>query len=176
MEVVSASHRRRSLVPRRACRECQKRKTRCMSSRANSESPTCSYCRQAGKLCTFDALPSRTSLTRKNLDAAESRTRQLESLLRTIRPDLDIDSALHDVVDASVHSDADGNEPRDKQPSPRSADEFEWHETALSDATGGTKDGTRIGDGMANTVAQDAGYLGGLLAPLRALVGLMPPS
>ncbi|TID27367.1 hypothetical protein E6O75_ATG00134 [Venturia nashicola] len=114
----------------------------------------------SGKRCTFEDLPFRTSLTRKNLDAAERKNRQLESLLQSIRPDLDIDSALQEVEDASLDSDADGNETRDKPPSPRSSDEFEWHETALSEATGGAQDGNRIGDGMANTVAQEAGYLG----------------
>ncbi|KAE9980430.1 hypothetical protein BLS_008762 [Venturia inaequalis] len=124
---------------------------------------------KSGKPCTFEALPPRTSLTRKNLDAAERKNRQLESLLRSIRPDLDVDSALQDVVDASLDSDANGTEARDKQPSPRSADEFEWHETALSEPIGASKDGNHIGDGMANTVAQEAGYLGGFLASLRAL-------
>lgn len=116
-------------------------------------------------------MPSRTSLTRKNLDAAERKNRQLESLLRSIRPDLDIDSALQEVVDGSLGSDADKNEPQDKQSSPRSSDEFEWHETALSEAAGGSKDGTRIGDGMANLPAksQEAGYLGKKLSELRPL-------
>lgn len=121
----------------------------------------CSYCKRSGKKCTFEALPSRTALTRKNLDAAERKSQQLELLLRSIRPDLNIDSALQEVVDASLDSGGDEQEPQDKQPSPRLSDEFEWHETALSEAIRGSEEGNGIGDGMANTVAQQAGYLGG---------------
>jgi transcriptional regulatory protein GAL4 len=160
MEVAGSSQRRRSTVHRRACAECQKRKTRCMGSRDDLQ--TCSYCRKAGKRCTFEALPSRTSLTRKNLDEAERRNRQLESLLRSLRPDLDIDSAVQNIADTSIDSDADENQPQNKQPSPRSSDEFEWHETALSEGPGPSKDGAGMGDGMANLPAnsQEAGYLG----------------
>lgn len=160
MDVASSLQTRRSSVHRRACAECQKRKTRCLGSRDDLQ--TCSYCRKAGKRCTFEAPPSRTSLTRKNLDTAERRSRQLEALLRSIRPDLDIDSAIQNIGDASLDSDAEESQQQDKQPSPRLSDEFEWHESALSEAAGPSKAGTGIGDGMANlpTKSQEAGYLG----------------
>lgn len=155
-------------MQRRACAECQKRKTRCLGSRDDSQ--TCSYCRRAGKPCTFEALPSRTPLTRKNLDAAEKKNRQLEALLRAIRPDLDLgfDSAVRHAGEASLDSDADENEPPNKEQSPRSSDEFEWHETALSEVASGSRDGIGIGDGMANLPAksQEAGYLGAKLPRL----------
>lgn len=160
MDVASGLRSRRSTVHRRACAECQKRKTRCIGSRDDLR--TCSYCRKAGKQCTFEALPSRTSLTRKNLDAAERRNRQLESLLRSIRPDLDIDSALQHARDATLDSDVEESLLQEKQPSPRSSDEFEWHETALSEVRDPSKDGSGVSDGMTNLPAksQEAGYLG----------------
>ena len=63
----------------RACLACRKRKTRCIIP-ANNE--ICTYCFKKGKECIFDERPHRTPLTRRNLDAAESRCEELELLLQ----------------------------------------------------------------------------------------------
>lgn len=42
----------------------------------------------------FDAPPERTSLTRKNLDESEARCKRLEALLKTLNPEVDVDSLL----------------------------------------------------------------------------------
>lgn len=73
---------RHRLYGTRACLECQRRKTRCV---LNGDSRVCSYCSKASKTCLFDKPPSRTPLTRKNLDAVEARCEELERLLRRHR-------------------------------------------------------------------------------------------
>ncbi|KAH6887681.1 fungal-specific transcription factor domain-containing protein [Thelonectria olida] len=163
---MGPSRRSRSPVQPRACLNCQKRKSRCLLSGNGGRGP-CSYCSRTGKTCSFVNPPDRTPLTRKNLDAAELRCAQLQSLLRSLHPDLDIDEAI-------TSSSANGRvnlPPAPFNPSrshPKSGDttdhdqpahEFEWHETSPpdSESPGGE---VRIQDGMALLSTLDAGYLG----------------
>lgn len=66
----------------RACLQCQKRKSRCVPRDADQP---CEYCEKSQRECTFPQRPSRTPLTRKNLQDAESRCQELESLLEQYR-------------------------------------------------------------------------------------------
>jgi transcriptional regulatory protein GAL4 len=151
MEASNGHRRKRSTNPhQRACIECQKRKTRCVASKETTLA--CSYCNKAGKHCAFDAPPARTSLTRKNLDAAELRCRQLESVLRSLHPEVDLDMAVQGVADISVTSDAEE----------KASDEYEWNETSPPETPNLSKSKAPIRDGMANlpTESKESGYLG----------------
>src|ERR1700759_1474308 len=75
----------------RACIHCQRRKTRCVS---DGQSKSCLHCIKAGKECIIEKPPPRTSLTRKNLEAAEARCTQLETLLRRLHPDLKLEDEI----------------------------------------------------------------------------------
>lgn len=77
---MSTNRRRRVEASERACYECQSRKTRCIIPAGGD---TCTYCFKKGKECVFHEKPERTPLTRKNLDAAEARCRELELMLRS---------------------------------------------------------------------------------------------
>lgn len=81
----------------RACTECQRRKSKC------SGSAPCSFCSKTRRKCLFDAPPERTSLTRKNLDESEARCKSLEALLRSLNPEVDIDSLLEQPQGHSTH-------------------------------------------------------------------------
>ncbi|KAH7155918.1 fungal-specific transcription factor domain-containing protein [Dactylonectria macrodidyma] len=146
----------------RACLNCQKRKSRCLLSR-NGGGP-CSYCSRTGKTCSFVNPPDRTPLTRRNLDAAELRCVQLQSLLQSLHPHLDIDAAIAnfdsngpnnppnlDFEDTQAEIEADQDQP---------AHEFEWHESALPIHSGSPAGDLRMKDGMATLSTLDAGYLG----------------
>lgn len=81
---MAGRRRFRSSASERACLQCQKRKTRCVSNAANA---TCSYCAKMSKACVFETPPTRTPLTRRNLDAAEARCKELELRLRELQSD-----------------------------------------------------------------------------------------
>lgn len=134
----------------RACLECQKRKTRCIID--SGESTECIYCQKTGKRCVFEEPPDRTSLTRKNLDAAEWRIKQLESLIHSMDPRVDIEDAINGMKQTS--------EQRSITRSSTASDEFEWHE-GTPGITGMSKSDEAL-DGMAilPAKAQEAGYLG----------------
>jgi transcriptional regulatory protein GAL4 len=79
---MAGSRRFRASASERACLQCQKRKTRCVS---NGSDTTCSYCAKMSKACVFETPPTRTPLTRRNLDAAEARCKELELRLRQLQ-------------------------------------------------------------------------------------------
>lgn len=140
----------------RACINCQRRKARCL--RRSSGTGPCSYCSRTGKACSIEDPPDRTPLTRKNLDLAELRCAQLRSLLQSLNPDVDIDSAL-----ASLESDrnsAASQPPETNDEAPPHS--YEWHEDSPSAADDSIiEDDDAIGnDGMATLSRADAGYLG----------------
>lgn len=140
----------------RACVECQKRKTRCIIDPNEGGTESCVYCNKVGKRCIFEGPPDRTSLTRKNLDAAEWRCKQLESLLHSLNPDMDIEDA--------IKSESGGSNVVPESRITRSStasDEFEWHE-GTPGTPGVSKSDDVTGDGMAilPSKAQEAGYLG----------------
>lgn len=143
--------------------ECQKRKSRCTGT-----SP-CSYCSKTNKKCTFESPPSRTPLTRRNLDKAEQRCEQLTALLRSLHPDLDLESALkhsrksgksfhEEVVISPRPSQDDKDDLFEGGPS----DEYEWREAPLSPQRDPGKGAAQLGDGMALLPPKrgESGYLG----------------
>ncbi|KAL2874812.1 hypothetical protein SGCOL_010068, partial [Colletotrichum sp. CLE4] len=145
----------------RACVNCQKRKSRCM--RGSAANDPCSYCAKTGKTCSFERPPDRTPLTRKNLDAAELRCKQLQSLVKSLNPEFDINSAIEET---RVQQDLVGNEDDGGGSSlhspPGDSDEvtphsYEWHEGSLSPEF---KSSAHENDGMAMLPTHDSGYLG----------------
>ena len=150
------SSRKATLAPAaRACDQCRRRKSRCLP--GNKDGDPCCFCQKAGKNCSFEGPPIRTSLTRKNLDAAEHRCAQLRSLLQSLNPELEIESALQghtEVVESPAVEEAD-------EPTP---DTFEWHEGSLSpELKASSWNDTMSTDGMATlTTATGSGYLGEL--------------
>ncbi|KAF4920926.1 Regulatory protein GAL4 [Colletotrichum viniferum] len=110
---------------------------------------------QTGKTCSFESPPDRTPLTRKNLDAAELRCTQLQNLLRSLNPDLDIESALNQPENQRLENDDSSNTPEESdEVTPHS---YEWHEGSLSPEY---KSSTHDNDGMAMLSSHDSGYLG----------------
>lgn len=159
------------LNPARACVNCQKRKSRCQPSGPGAP---CSYCARAGKECSFGRPPDRTRLTRKNLDAVEHRCGQLQALLRSMHPELDIEAALTGLE--TVGSDDEDPEEREEP-----AHEFEWHEALIppdDESPAGDLGGM---DGMATLSSLDAGYLGSssgstLLQEIASMLPDFPPT
>ena len=76
---MSSARKLRIEASDRACFECRKRKTRCIIPAGDER---CTYCYKKGRDCVFGEAPERTALTRKNLDAAEARCRELELALQ----------------------------------------------------------------------------------------------
>lgn len=144
----------------RACLECQKRKTKCVFRGVSPKA--CAYCTKTHKRCVFEAPPSRTPLTRKNLDAVERRSSQLEALIRSLDPNINIESALDTLESGSVddnsgaRENSETSEARDNTP----GEEFEWDEasTALE-----AKPSNAENDGMATMATTASGYLGKVL-------------
>ncbi|KAI9148959.1 Regulatory protein GAL4 [Paramyrothecium foliicola] len=178
---MGPSRQPRAVTHSRACLNCQKRKSRCMPNEQGVG--PCSYCARAGKTCSFGAPPDRTPLTRRNLDIAELRCARLQALLRSLHPELDIESALADLGTGSQsHAAAiaplDPDEPR--SPSPQEQDEpvheFEWHEASLSVRSDSPDAESNTKDGMATLSSLDAGYLGSSSGSnlLREIASMLP--
>lgn len=111
-------------------------------------------------MCSFDSPPDRTPLTRRNLDAAEYRCAQLRSLLRSLNPDIDIESALKQHAGAASAA-ASSHEPDDGELDASPPNRYEWHEGSLSPGVGSAEHGLSTAtDGMAALATRDAGYLG----------------
>ncbi|MCJ1472231.1 hypothetical protein MMC13_000878 [Lambiella insularis] len=156
---MSASRGVRIEASERACLECRNRKTRCII-RANND--TCAYCFKKSKECIFSERPERTSLTRKNLDAAESRCRELQSIIqqRSEQPgsrwDLNDPDALSTPSQLASGEACDRKESRPLHevdiPTGRSN---EWHEQSSLELPTSQ-------DGMASLAlpSKDSGYLG----------------
>lgn len=154
----------------RACVNCQKRKSRCL--RGDGRNGPCSYCARTGKTCSFEAPPDRTPLTRKELDAAEDQCKKLRVLLRSLNPDVDIESALKGLQGRTTrtdtrlrhqnHSDSE-KDPVDEQSSSCS---YEWHEQAPH-----LESCSQASDGMAMIATNESGYLGMLATSLAIATG-----
>lgn len=151
----------------RACSTCKARKSRCQT---NGSGP-CAYCAKTGKECSFDEPVDRTPLTRKNLDAAELRCAQLENLLRSLNPDLNLEDALAKLNRSAPHEQL-LNQARDSDGAEASQEEedqdarYEWHEDSSlknpASATG-TRESPQFGhqeDGMGAFSTSKSGYLG----------------
>lgn len=133
----------------RACLQCQKRKTKCIQ---DARSAACTYCVRARKECVFEEAPSRTPLTRKNLDALERRCAHLENLVRSLAQGIDVEAELEKVGEGRDVSRA-GNEAGDT-----ADEEYEWHESP--EATGAKPPHVADSEGMASMAVETSGYLG----------------
>ena len=135
----------------RACLECQKRKTKCV---AAPEAEVCAYCQKAGKTCVFEGPHERTSLTRRNLDAAEARCKELERLLQEVRTNARTNPAQ---VEASREPDRRPQDAEDPTAGP-----YEWNEGLDTGANDPSPDGEYTHDGMASLTrhGNGSGYLG----------------
>ena len=157
--------RPRSQQSTRACVHCQRRKTRC--SGHDNGRVACAYCQAANKLCSFDRRPDRTPLTRQNLESAKKVGGQLRMLLRTLNPDLDIDTALLALDGQQGISGSDSGGPagvgspaRQEEESDAPLDRYEWREAHRPHSGGGAHASTDNRDGMAILPSVNAGYLG----------------
>ncbi|BCS24456.1 uncharacterized protein APUU_40900A [Aspergillus puulaauensis] len=138
-----SASRKSGLAELRACTEC----------RCSGTNP-CSYCAKSNKLCIFGPRPSRTPLTRRNLDAAEVRCTGLLSLLRRLNPDVDIEDALRTIAPETEYP-GPVEIPQELEPgseSPGSSHGFEWNEASMA---------RDPADGMVSLpTARAEGYLG----------------
>lgn len=162
----------------RACRECQRRKSRC------SGIKPCSFCSKSGKLCVFEDRPQRTRLTRQNLDEAEQRCIALETLLRTLNPEIDVEALLKNrkKTRGAFISPSKSPDPDDVQEvdSFTPLNEYEWHESPLSPLQDSSHESKGSGDGMASLPSKPdgSGYLGSSSGSslLETISALLPPT
>ena len=148
----------------RACLQCQRRKTKCVTKGHNA---SCVFCAKTGRRCIFGEPLARTSLTRKNLDEAESRCKALEAQLRRLQSGQDPEASLRNGSTSQEPDNSEnptpGAEPdsngRKSVETPSTRD-FEWHETFSGNFGDSTRKDGR--DGMASLAADinDSGYLG----------------
>lgn len=153
---MPASRTIRRSATERACLECQKRKTKCV---AAPEGEICAYCQKANKTCVFEGPQERTSLTRRNLDAAEARCRELELLLEELQTTTSTGAEQREPVQTQEIR----HEPRRQQNTedPPSGP-YEWNEGLDAEANDPSPDGEYARDGMASLIRQGngSGYLG----------------
>ncbi|BCS04496.1 Zn(II)2Cys6 transcription factor [Aspergillus luchuensis] len=152
----------------RACVECRVAKTvlTCSKRRKSKCSGTapCSYCSRTQKRCRFERVPSRTPLTRKNLEEKEQLCEKLMTLVRNLGPNIDIEEALKELAGAGQGHDTNetdhnsllGVSPGAKSPTP--LENFEWNEDLMTPSNPPNKSL----DGMASlpTEGSGSGYLG----------------
>ncbi|KAL4808291.1 fungal-specific transcription factor domain-containing protein [Aspergillus unguis] len=158
-----SASRRSEPAELRACTECRKRKSKC------SGTNPCSYCAKSNKACVFGPRPSRTPLTRRNLDAAEVRCSSLLSLLHRLNPDVNIEDALQTVSVDEYPGPVGPQEIETESGSPGSAHGFEWNETSIENHP----------DGMVSLPsAKETGYLGNSSGTrlLQTISDLLPNS
>lgn len=157
----------RSSASERACLQCQKRKTRCVPNNNNgSDATTCSYCAKMSKACVFETPPTRTPLTRRNLDAAEARCKELERQLRQVQPAMitkaapsnsqERDAAVVFRKEYSPHSPSAVRKPVE---SPAELG-FEWQEVSSLGNNQSPFEEKKIQDGMVSLAS--SGYSGKL--------------
>lgn len=149
----------RTAPSERACLQCQKRKTRCVPL-GDADQP-CQYCERSQRACVFSQPPSRTPLTRKNLQDAEARCRELEFLLEQSQRS----NAESHSQPASNDATPDIRSQNPVQSNLRPANDshrspYEWDETRAVDGPAAGMD--QPGDGMASFGGGNIGigYLG----------------
>ncbi|QKX54102.1 uncharacterized protein TRUGW13939_01185 [Talaromyces rugulosus] len=156
----------RSSASERACLQCKKRKTRCVSN-SNTDA-ICSYCAKMSKACVFETPPTRTPLTRRNLDAAEARCKELELRLRQLQAAPKTKSSTssgqkRDAAvafreeDSSVISSHSASAVRKHVESPAELG-FEWQEVSSLGNNQSPFEEKKIQDGMVSLAA--SGYSG----------------
>lgn len=163
----------RAAPSERACFNCQKRKTRCIGPSDDSSEP-CYYCTKNGKTCVYSERPSRTPLTRKNLDDAEARCRALEAALENQRAG----SQGNEYSDERSQQDGTPRPPRRRRTTEASVDAgspddtvrrrerdsatYEWNESSGVGQDESAAKADKAPDGMASLGDEGAevGYLG----------------
>lgn len=154
---------RRTAWSERACLQCQKRKTRCIPRGADQ---TCEYCEKSQRECTFPERPPKTSLTRKNLDDAESRCEELESLLERYRDTSAESNGVRDLEagqpqrDDAAHDSARNVSGFVRGDTAVDASPYEWDESLVGE---GVSSGSgNMQDGMVSLGGSNVGtgYLG----------------
>ncbi|PYI11264.1 hypothetical protein BO78DRAFT_425782 [Aspergillus sclerotiicarbonarius CBS 121057] len=155
--MAKQSSRKSGPLELRACVECRKRKSKC------SGAAPCSYCSRTKKRCRFDRVPSRTPLTRKNLDEKERLCANLVALVHKLNPDVDVEEALKTLSASGEGRNDNGPAPAlpsldPARGSPTPSGNFEWNEAPLSS----THLPDKSLDGMASlpTGESGSGYLG----------------
>ncbi|OJJ77713.1 hypothetical protein ASPBRDRAFT_112951 [Aspergillus brasiliensis CBS 101740] len=135
-----------------------RRKSKC------SGTAPCSYCSRTKKRCRFERVPSRTPLTRKNLEEKEQLCEKLTKLIRHLNPNVDIEEALK-ALPGAEEGRVNNETAHDSSPcvssdakSPTPLESFEWNEGPLTLSHLPTKSL----DGMASlpTKGSGSGYLG----------------
>ncbi|RMX82998.1 hypothetical protein D0869_05635 [Hortaea werneckii] len=170
---MSSIRNRRETPSERACLQCQKRKTKCVPS---NDSRKCAFCVKAGKSCTFSAPVSRTPLTRKNLDEAESRCNELEALLENRSRAAASNSAQTDAFeDARLGLES----PRARTTTAETTESapYEWNETTEGVLESSGDGRIRALDGMVSG-SSAAGYLGNSSGHslLHSVSSALPPA
>lgn len=147
--MMSSSRKRRLDLSDRACLACQRRKTRCIP--CGDDQP-CEYCNKTGKQCHFAEPPTRTPLTRKNLDALESRCQHLESIIEDLR--------ASNALPPSNADNPNNGAPGDSKPAAGSA--YEWNENQGPKSWSATPPEEEERDGMVLNAAANrtSGFLG----------------
>jgi transcriptional regulatory protein GAL4 len=111
----------------------------------------------------YEARPNRTALTRSNFDAAERRIKQLETLIHSRHPEIDIETEIKKLENLSSNSrQPPGGRGGDDEDASLDED-YEWNE-ALVPAD--EKELEHEGDGMASSPTPTSGYLGKSHCPL----------
>ncbi|KAK7192107.1 hypothetical protein PSPO01_01679 [Paraphaeosphaeria sporulosa] len=158
---MRAASRKRSDARELACVACRTRKTRCSLQPGHT---SCSHCIRMNKTCIFSGPPSRTPLTRKNLDYLEKRCRGLEAQLARLTHDATPAAPAVSTLSESIAPEnsnivaSDGQNPDVHDSSEQFETTFDWNES--QNTPGG--DTQHTGDGMASLTLRDRqrGYLG----------------
>ncbi|PWY82332.1 hypothetical protein BO83DRAFT_395474 [Aspergillus eucalypticola CBS 122712] len=116
---------------------CSKRRKSKFTAKCSGTAP-CSYCSWTQKRCRFERVPSRTPLTRKNLEEKEQLCEKLMTLVRNLGPNIDIEEALKELAGAGQGHDTNetdhnsllGVSPGAKSPTP--LENFEWNEGPMT--------------------------------------------
>lgn len=139
------------------------------------DSLPCVQCRRTGAQCVFEARPNRTALTRSNFDASERRNKQLEALIRSLLPDVDIDAEIKKLETSPSESGQPPGDEREDNEDASLDDDYEWNEALVPTDE---KELEHENDGMASSPTPTSGYLGvsSMSTMLQTISSLLPPT
>lgn len=118
---------------------------------------SCIQCVKNETQCVFEARPNRTSLTRSNLDTAERRCKQLEALLRSLHPDIDINAEIKKLGSSYSNEEQFSGDGGLDNTDASIDEDYEWNEGAVPE---NNEESGFENDGMASSPAPTSGYLG----------------
>lgn len=151
---MPASRTTRKASSDRACLECQKRKTKCVVA---AEGQACTFCTKTSKSCVFEDPQHRTPLTRRNLDAVETRCKELEAQIQRLQEANEAGAAVENSLPMPrVRAISQSHSVTEGVPSAS----YEW--TEVLDPGGENHNGEYAQDGMASLARRGngSGYLG----------------